>query len=49
MNFNSHNPWNGAIVMDLSKNDYVTCGQWQSYNGLSFYQGHSGWGGYMVG
>tara|TARA_Y100000766_G_scaffold227187_1_gene200259 strand:- start:980 stop:2977 length:1998 start_codon:yes stop_codon:yes gene_type:complete len=49
MNFNNYNPWNGSIVMDLSKNDYVTCGQWQSYNGLSFYQGHTGWGGYMVG
>ena len=42
-------PWTGTVVADLNANDYVTVGTWQNISGTQIYQGHSGWGGYLLG
>ena len=42
-------PWTGTVIADLDENDYVTVGTWQNISGTQIYQGHSGWGGYLLG
>ena len=38
-----------SVILQLSPNDYVSVGDWQSISGGAFYMGHSHFSGILLG